>query len=84
MTVLTPELRQAILESGDEPVAVVDPQTHERYVLLRAERYERLQLLWEQKPLSQEEQRSLLSLAGRRAGWDDPVMDVYNDLDPCQ
>jgi hypothetical protein len=82
VTALTPELRQAILASGDQPVAVVDPQTHERYVLLRAEAYERLQLLWQEKPLSQDEQRSLLSMAGKRAGWDDPEMDVYNDLDP--
>lgn len=30
--------------------------------------------------LSHEEQRRLLKRAGRRAGWDDPEMDVYNDL----
>ena len=64
------------------PVAVLDPQTHERYVLLRAEAYERLQLLFEHKPLSKEEQRRLLGMAGKRAGWDNPEMDIYNDLDP--
>ena len=84
MTALTPELRKAILDSGDQPVDVFDPQTQQRYVLLRAEAYERLQLLLEQKPLSQEEQRRLLSMAGKHAGWDDPEMDIYNDLDPRQ
>jgi PHD/YefM family antitoxin component YafN of YafNO toxin-antitoxin module len=82
MTALTPELRQAILDSGDEPLVVLDPQTQERYVLLRVEAYERLQLLLEHKPLSREEQRRLLSMAGKRAGWDDAAMDIYNDLDP--
>ena len=82
MTTLSPELQKAILDAGDQPVAVLDPQTHERYVLLRAEAYERLQLLLEHKPLSQEEQRRLLGMAGKRAGWDDPEMDVYNDLSP--
>ena len=57
MTTLTPELQKAILDAGDQPVAVLDPQTHERYVLL-AEAYERLQLLLEHNPLSQEEQRA--------------------------
>ena len=79
---LTPELCKAILDAGDQPVAVFDPQTHQRYVLLRAEAYERLQLLLEHKPLSQEEQRSLLNMAGKRAAWDHPEMDIYNELDP--
>ncbi len=84
MTTLSPELQKAILASGDQPVDLLDPQTHQRYVLLRAEAYERLQLLLEHNPLSQEEQRCLLGMAGKRAGWDDPEMDVYNDLDPRQ
>jgi hypothetical protein len=32
----------------------------------------------EHNPLSPEEKRCLLSMAGKRAGWDDPEMDVYN------
>ena len=47
MNILSPELRQAILESGDQPVNLLDPQTQEHYVLLRREAYERLQLLLE-------------------------------------
>jgi hypothetical protein len=82
MTTLTPELRQALRDAGDEPVAVLDPQTHERYILLRAEAYERLQVLFEHGSLSKGEQQSLLGQAGKRAGWDDPEMDIYNQLDP--
>ena len=81
MTILTSELRKAIEEAGDQPVQVVDPETNRRYVLLRADIYERLHLVFEQGPLSKEEQRVLPR--GRQAcGWDDPEMDVYNDLAP--
>ena len=65
MTVLSPELQQAILDSGDRPVDLLDPQTQQRYVLLWAEAYERLQLLLEHRPPSKEEQRRLLGMAGK-------------------
>lgn len=84
MTTLSPELQKAVLDSGDQPVDLLDPQTQQRYVLLRAEAYEQLQLLLDHGPLSKEEQCRLLGMAGKRAGWDDPEMDIYNDLDPRQ
>ena len=37
---------------------------------------------YDDSPLTQEEQRALLVQFGIRAGWDDPEMDIYNDLDP--
>ena len=82
MGILTPELRQAVDAAGEQPVPIIDPETNQRYVLLRAEVYERLHVLFDQGPLSQQEQRYLLQEAGKRAGWDDPAMDIYNDLDP--
>lgn len=33
-------------------------------------------------PLSAAERAALFKAAAARAGWDDPAMDVYNDLDP--
>lgn len=39
-------------------------------------------LPYDDSPLADEEKRALLIKAGLRAGWDDPEMDVYNDLDP--
>ena len=42
MTTLTAELRQEIEKAGDQPVRIEDPETHARYVLLRAEVYDRL------------------------------------------
>ena len=40
---LSEELCQAIAEQPERPLQVEDPQTHIRYVLVRADLYERLQ-----------------------------------------
>jgi hypothetical protein len=61
---LSEEQRQE-LEKPD-PVRVRDPKTNEVYVLVRAEIYERM--------------RPVLDGFARRAGWDDPEMDVYDEL----
>jgi len=37
---------------------------------------------YDDNPLTNEEQQNLLFNAGQRANWDDPEMDIYNDLDP--
>ena len=42
MTTLTPELKQAIEQAGNELVRLEDPQTRQTYVLLKAEVYERI------------------------------------------
>ena len=74
------ELKLAIEAAQGRPVEIVDGDRH--YILIRAELYERLQDLFADSSLSPEERAGLLRDAGRRAGWDDPAMDVYNDLDP--
>ncbi len=42
MIELTPEQRQALDEQHGQPVRVVDPSTHDAYVLVRAEVFERM------------------------------------------
>ena len=74
------EFRAAIEAAHGGPVKIVDGDQH--YVLIRAELYERLKDLFDDNPLSEQERSGLLREAGKRAGWDDPAMDVYNDLDP--
>jgi hypothetical protein len=50
-------------------------------VVLLSNVYERLKtLICDDSPLTAEERRRLLVEAGKRAGWDDPEMDIYNDL----
>jgi len=81
-TTFTPEMRKALDEAGEQPLEIVDPETHQRYVLLKADVFDRIHLFFAGGPLSKEEQRFLLEQAGRRAGWDDPEMDIYDDLAP--
>lgn len=80
MIALPKELKDAMQTSGG-PLRVCDPTTHEEFVVLRAEAYDRLSgLLDGCGALTQHEQKSLLVQAGLRAGWDDPAQDIYNDL----
>ncbi len=83
-TTFTPEIRKAIEEAGEQPLEIIDPETHQRYMLLKAEVFDRLHRLLDGCPVSKEEQQFLLAQAGRRAGWDDPEMDIYDDLAPQQ
>jgi hypothetical protein len=74
------EFKAAIEAAHGGPVEIVDGDQH--YVLIRAEVFERLKQLFDDGPLSDQQRAGLLREAGKRAGWDDPAMDVYNDLDP--
>ena len=84
MITLTKEIQQAIKDAQEEPVRLVDPETNVEYVVVPIETFERMRkgVYYDDGPLTEEERRHLLIQAGLRAGWDDPEMDVYNDLDP--
>jgi hypothetical protein len=83
-TTFTPEMRKALEKAGEQPLEIIDPETQQRYMLLKADVFDRIHLLLAGDPLSKEEQKFLLAQAGRRAGWDDPEMDIYNDLGSTQ
>ena len=84
MIELTIEQRQAVAQQGETPLRAVDPDTHTTYVLIPEEIYIRVKAL-----LNEEEGNQFLrdiyphvmEVFGRE-GWDDPTMDIYNDLDP--
>ena len=83
MTALTVEQREAVATARDPYLRVVDPVSQTEYVLVRADIFERLQnRIFDAEPLSSEEKNQLFVEAARRAHWDDPEFDVYNDLDP--
>jgi hypothetical protein len=42
MATITPEQRQEIEKSGDEPVRFEDPETHQMYVMVKEEVYRRM------------------------------------------
>ena len=84
MITLSKEIQQAIKDAQEDPVRLVDPETNIEYVVLPIETFERMRkgLYYDDGPITEEEQTALLIEFGLRAGWDDPEMDVYNDLDP--
>ena len=83
MITLTKELQEAIQDSNGQPIRLTDPKTHVEYVILPAEIFDRVQHVFsDANPLTIEEQRALLVQVGLSVGWDDPEMDVYNELDP--
>lgn len=58
------------------------PAQNATFVLLRADVYERFRALFEEDPVTEKERLFQLEQFGKRAGWDDPAMDMYDDLDP--
>jgi len=79
---LTEEQRREVQLATEEPPRFVDPDTSIEYVILPVQIYERIKPLLTDEPLSEADERRLLLDVGTHAGWDDPIMDIYNDLDP--
>jgi hypothetical protein len=75
MIELTQEQRQE-LETG-EPVV----STNTAYVLLRKDVYDRIKLLLVDEHWSRDAYQAAMEVFARD-GWDDPRMDVYDELDP--
>ena len=79
MIELTEQQMQALESPGDTPPRVVNPRTHEAFVLLRVEEYERLkEEEYDDSPWTSEERHALAWEAGKHAGWED--MDEYDDV----
>ncbi len=82
MIELTDQQRQALRQVNGGEIRLADPVTQEQYVLLRADVYDRLKaLVSDDGDWTPEEQLRLLAESGKRAGWLDPEMDVYDNYD---
>jgi hypothetical protein len=82
MTVkLNADLASAIDQHGNVPLQAVHPVTGKVFFLVSEEQYRRLKPLFEEDPLSPQEQQFQLEQLGKRAGWDDPAMDAYGRYD---
>ena len=84
MITLSKEIQQAIKNAQEEPVRLVDPETDAEYVVVPVETFERMRkgVYYDDGPITEEEQTALLVELGLSIGWDDPKMDVYNDMVP--
>ena len=56
------------------------PRTQEPYALAPLGSYARFASFFEDDPIPPEERQGLLREFGKRAGWDDPAMDVYDQV----
>jgi hypothetical protein len=72
----------SVVQGSEVPILVSNPAESEKFVLVRADVYERFKSLFEEDPITEQERLFQLEQFGKRAGWNDPEMDVYNDLDP--
>jgi hypothetical protein len=83
MIELTREQRQAVAQQGEGPPRALDPDTQTTYVLIREKVYERLEALLggDGDQFTRDMYPHVMEVFGRE-GWDDPAMDIYNDLDP--
>jgi len=77
---LTDEQRTAVDECGGRPVLVVDPRSNRVFYLLSQDQFSQIQTLldvneWDVRDTYVAQQEAL------REVWDDPALDVYNDVD---
>jgi hypothetical protein len=80
--ILSDEQRAAMQSHPSGPLYVDDPLTQTQYVLLPAEAYLRVcNLLSTSLAFSIDETLAAQDEVARAAGWDDPMMDDYNDYD---
>jgi hypothetical protein len=83
MIELSDELRLLLTKNPGEALQLVDPKTRETFVLVRSEVFDRLKrLVYDDSELSVQDAYPLLDEMAAKAGWDDPAMDIYNDLAP--
>ena len=82
MTIQLTEEQWANMQGHEVPMRVSDPAKSTTFVLVRADVYDRFKSLFEEDPLTEQERLFQLQQFGKRAGWDDPAMDIYDDLDP--
>ena len=82
MQLLTKAQQQEVRAAGKVPARLIDPDTSDEYVVIPVALFERFRSLVSDDPLSAAEEDWQLREAGALAGWDDPEMDVYDQLDP--
>ena len=84
MIELTVEQRRAVGQLNEMPPRALDPGTQTTYVLIREEIYNRVKTLFAEEEDGQfvQTMHAHAMEAFGQAGWDDPGMDVYDELDP--
>ncbi len=84
MIELTFEQRQDVHKHIETPPRAIDLDTDTTYVLIREEVYAKIKALLIEEQNNQFLQDMYIPVMETfgKEGWDDPAMDIYNDLDP--
>ncbi len=82
MIELTLEQRQSVSKQGESPRRAIDPDPDTTYVLIPEEGYAKIKVLLIEEQNNQFLQDMYLPVMETfgKEGWDDPAMDIYNDL----
>ena len=73
----------SVVRGRHETVRLADPETNSEYIVVPARVYEQLRgLLGTGRAPFPRRTTPAARPGGAAAGWDDPEMDVYNELDP--
>jgi len=78
---LSDEQREAMHEQPGNPIVVVDDATQARFMLVPIEMFERWQASLFPEGFKIGETYPAQEQAALAAGWDDPLLDEYNDYD---
>ena len=81
MTALSDQMRQALEAEHGPPVMLVDEQTSRVYYVISAEQYETVRALFTDDEFDPREAYPLMAKAAGDAGWNDPLMDAYDNYD---
>jgi hypothetical protein len=79
MTIQLTSEQWADVQTGEAPVRVSGPERNASFVLVREDVYEQFRSLFERDPVTEQERLFQLQQFGKRAGWDDPAMDIYHE-----
>jgi len=82
MIQLTQQQHDAVEESPGQPIRAIDPATNAQYVLVRADVFDRLRMIFSDDQTWGQDTYAAAMEAFARDGWDDPRMDVYDSLPP--
>ena len=81
-TKLSDELRLALEQDGGIPVHLVDPMTNEAYVIMRADQYEKVKLVFEREDqvFDPREAYPFVDEAMREDDANDPALESYQSF----
>jgi hypothetical protein len=78
---ITDQMRQALDAEGGQPVKIVDEKTSKVYYVISAAQFETMRALFVDGEFQPREAYPLIAKTATEAGWDDPVMDAYDNYD---